>query len=86
MPKFKVELSRVIRETKVVVVEAKSAAWLKQRLTEVYQQDTKSYSWEPDWVEDFSSGCQEDVEAHTILGTIEETDPHFGMYHEVKIS
>jgi hypothetical protein len=58
--KFKVELARLVREVKTVVVEAPSFEELDSRLEEVYDAED-GLSWEPDsdW------GC--DMGTHQIL-------------------
>ena len=64
--KFKVELSRLVRQTKIVNVECDSQEDLKHRLSEVYELeddlDLSIYGWydDPDW------GCKEGT--HYILG------------------
>lgn len=73
--KFKVELARLVRETRVVVVEAESKEELWKQLSEVYDKDDDAGDWTPDneW------GCEPGT--HTIIGEFDGV----GEYHEVKL-
>jgi len=55
MPKFNVQLARIVRETALVVVEAPSREELDVRLAEAYEACSEDLEWEPDvcW------GCEE---------------------------
>lgn len=61
MPKFKVTLGRLVRETASVVVEAESAKEVESRLSDVFEM------YEGDWSEDVEWGCQES-DSHTFDG------------------
>ena len=61
--KFKVELARLVRETRVVVVEATTQEELQERLSEVYDLDDDLGEWK----DDVEWGCDEGT--HTIIGT-----------------
>lgn len=62
MPKFEVQLGRLVRETASVVVEASSKKELESRLNEVYE------AYEGDgWNPDIEWGCEES-DSHFIMG------------------
>lgn len=62
MPKFRVQLAQLIRETATVVVEAPSLVDLKSRLSEVYDME----AGESDWEIDCNWGTDEGT--HQVLG------------------
>lgn len=61
MAKFYVTLGRLVREEATVVVEAKSANEVKERLHDVYEE------YDGDWTEDVVWGCEES-DSHTFDG------------------
>jgi hypothetical protein len=68
--KFKVELARLVRETRVVVVEAASEDDLCMRLGEVYRLDDDLGFWE----EDAMLGADEGT--HSIIGLDDDSYPY----------
>ena len=60
--KFKVELARLVRETRVVVVDCDSEEDLNSRLDEVYDKDDDLGTWD----EDAMWGCS--AGTHTVIG------------------
>jgi hypothetical protein len=61
MPKFKVVLGRLVRETASVIVEAPSLDELEGRLSEVYRR------YDGDWAPDVEWGCEES-DSHAVTG------------------
>ena len=62
MPKFEVEIGRLVREHLTLVVEGKSEKDVENRLHEVYQNYEGG-----DWVSDDSWGCEES-DSHCLFG------------------
>lgn len=73
--RFKVELGRLVRETRTIVVECASEEELTERLAEVYEKDDDLGVWD----EDAQWGCEEGT--HTVIGP----DDGIGLYHTVTL-
>lgn len=77
MPKFRVLLGRLVRETVEITVEASSQKEVEDRMKEVYE-DYDGCDWEPDdeW------GC-EPSDSHVVVGLAEKTEePDIILYKE----
>ena len=74
---FKVELARLIREIRTVVVEAKNEDELGERLSDVYNNDQEIGGWE----EDTEWGVEEGT--HDIIGVV--TDPVEGTRYPLVV-
>ena len=67
MKKFYVEVAMLVRETRVVVVEAPDEETLERHLSDVYEVAAEALG---DWVSDAEWGCEEGT--HTIVGEVDE--------------
>ena len=75
--KFYVEVAMLVRETRVVVVEAPDKETLERKLGDVYEVACEHLG---DWQSDADWGCEEGT--HTIIG---EVDAHVAEEVEVMV-